>query len=134
MTPRPTPIDGILLVEDDRDIRETVAEALADEGYRVEVAANGREALERLNGRETLPFVVLLDLMMPIKDGWSFWAELRANPRWARLPVVVISADANVKEKVAPLGPMAALRKPIRFDDLLSIVARCRSTQANGQP
>ncbi len=118
----------VLVVDDERNIVQLAKLYLRNEGYQVETAANGREALDCLARVDCLPFIVLLDLMMPVMDGWTFWAELRANPRWASLPVVVISADANVKEKAARLEPLAALRKPIRFEDLLSIVQRCHKS------
>ncbi|HXU81947.1 MAG TPA: response regulator [Polyangia bacterium] len=116
----------IMVVEDDTDIRETVAELLVEEGYRVTTATSGRDALEHLTAAPTLPDLVLLDLMMPIMDGWTFYDHLQKEARLATLPIVVISADANVHEKAARLKPLACLRKPVGIDELLSVVARFR--------
>ena len=116
----------VLVVEDDLDIRETVAELLLEEGYEVQTAVSGRDALEYLAEAPALPDVVLLDLMMPIMDGWTFYDHLQKESRWALLPIVVISADANVHEKAARLNPVACLRKPVDIDELLSVVARFR--------
>jgi CheY-like chemotaxis protein len=118
----------VLVVEDDVDIRETVAELLIEEGYQVHTAISGRDALEHLVAASTLPDVVLLDLMMPIMDGWTFYDHLQKEARWATLPIVVISADANVQEKAARLNPVACLRKPVGIDELLGVVARFRKT------
>jgi CheY-like chemotaxis protein len=116
----------VLVVEDDNDIRETVAELLLEEGYQVRSAASGQDALEWLRREELLPDVVLLDLMMPIMDGWTFYDHLQQEARWASLPIVVISADANVQEKAARMKPIACLRKPVGIDELLAVVARFR--------
>jgi CheY-like chemotaxis protein len=116
----------VLVVEDDTDIRETVAELLVEEGYEVHTAMSGLDALEWLREGEALPDVVLLDLMMPIMDGWTFYDHLQREARWAALPIVVISADANVQERAARLKPVACLRKPVGIDELLEVVARFR--------
>jgi CheY-like chemotaxis protein len=116
----------VLVVEDDTDIRETVAELLVEEGYEVQTASSGQDALEWLRDGEVLPDVVLLDLMMPIMDGWTFYDHLQQQAHWAALPIVVVSADANVHEKAARLKPVACLRKPVGIDELLGVVARFR--------
>ena len=116
----------VLVVEDDIDIRETVAELLVEEGFEVHTAASGQDALEWLHEAGALPDVVLLDLMMPIMDGWTFHDHLQREDRWASLPIVVISADANVHEKSARLRPVACLRKPVGIDELPAVVARFR--------
>jgi two-component system, chemotaxis family, chemotaxis protein CheY len=123
--PEPSPTQ-VLIVEDDADIRETVAELLLEEGYGVQTATSGADALEHLAAATTLPDVVLLDLMMPVMDGWTFYDNLQKETRWASLPIVVISADANVHEKAARLRPVACLRKPVGIDELLTVVARFR--------
>lgn len=126
MAPPPTSISQVLVVEDDRDIRETVAEVLEEEGYQVRSAENGRDALDYLLAAGKLPDVILLDLMMPVMDGWTFWSELQTDVKLAALPIVVISADASVHEKAARLHPVACLRKPVSVDELLSVVAPYR--------
>jgi len=111
----------ILIVEDDDDIREALTQILELEGYVVREAANGREALD-ICAREPNPRLILLDLMMPVMDGWQFRAEQMKNPNLSKVPVVVISADASVHEKVATFGAASVLPKPISLDRLLRAV------------
>jgi CheY-like chemotaxis protein len=111
----------ILIVEDDDDIREALSQILELEGYTVREAANGREALD-ISSREPLPSLILLDLMMPIMDGWQFRSEQMKDPSLAKVPVVVISADAGVHEKVASFGAASVLPKPISLDRLLRAI------------
>ena len=76
----------ILLVEDDRDFADAMTDVLEDEGYRVVVALNGRQALDLLETRQCTPFLILLDLMMPVMDGWEFSARVRESPA-ASIPI-----------------------------------------------
>ncbi len=108
----------ILLIEDDDGIRETMAALLEDEGFAVVQAANGADGLAKLRQVDGV-CLVLLDLWMPIMNGWQLLAELRADDRLAQLPVVVISAAG---EQPPPPGAAAFLRKPIRLDVLLTAV------------
>ena len=108
----------LLLVEDDADIRETLAELLEEAGYRVESAADGLIALAKLR-EEPAPDLVLLDMMMPRMDGHGFLAELKKTPAWQRLKVVAISAT-EVKE---PLGVTAFVKKPFDPARLLKLIA-----------
>jgi len=111
----------ILIVEDDDDIREALTQILELEGYVVREAANGREALD-ISAREPSPSLILLDLMMPVMDGWQFRTEQLKDPNLSKVPVVVISADASVHEKVATFGAASVLPKPISLDRLLRAV------------
>jgi DNA-binding response OmpR family regulator len=121
MSTEPTPAAEILLIEDDRDVREAIAEVLEQEGYAVAVAKNGMDALELLGVEaRPLPAVILLDLMMPVMDGWQFSALQQKNARWASIPVVILSADSHVGEKAESLHAAAYLRKPIDLDQLLA--------------
>jgi CheY-like chemotaxis protein len=113
----------VLVVDDDRDIRESLADLLGDEGYRVVTASDGQEALEILRQLDGQPCVILLDLMMPIMSGAELHAEMAADPKLATIPVVVISADASVKQKAAALGS-EYLAKPMHFDRVLHAVER----------
>src|SRR5436190_5778708 len=79
----------VLVVDDEPDVRNTVAMILEDEGYRVVTARDGREALNKV--RSQLPDAILLDLMMPVLDGAGFLRECRANPECRRVPVLVMS-------------------------------------------
>jgi CheY-like chemotaxis protein len=117
------PARDVMVVEDDFSIRETLRELLEDEGYRVSWAANGSEALTRLKAG-VAPKVILLDLMMPVMDGWEFRSELRRDPTLADIPVVVISADHALEDKVAALQVDAVLAKPFPLRALLDTVRR----------
>jgi CheY-like chemotaxis protein len=113
---------GILIIEDDIDIREALLTVLTDEGYVVAGVANGREALQQLE--ECTPALILLDLMMPVMDGWQFREAQRRDERLRDIPVVVISADSEARQKLGGMGDVGFLRKPIELDLLLSEVAR----------
>lgn len=108
----------ILVVDDERDIRDTIAELLAEEGYAVEEAGDGAEALAK--ARDCKPIVVLLDLMMPGMNGWEFRARQRGDPELAAIPVIVLSALG----KVPGVDAAAYLQKPFGLEDLLSVVRR----------
>jgi CheY-like chemotaxis protein len=111
----------ILVVDDDDDIRTVLAAILSDEGFLVEEASNGRVALDRLESeREPLPDVVLLDLMMPVMDGWAVLHSLRGDARLAGLPVVLLSASPNIE--LADAGVRACLLKPVDLSALLRAV------------
>lgn len=114
----------ILVVDDDQDIRDNLADLLLDEGYTVQVAGNGQEALDRLKAEGALPNMILLDLMMPVKDGFAFREEQERDVRLAAIPVVIMTADANIEDKQARLRAKAAIRKPFDLDLLLRLVDR----------
>jgi CheY-like chemotaxis protein len=118
-------MSGVLIVEDDSEIRELVAEMLADCGYPVLTASNGQEALERLKACAR-PCIILLDLMMPVMDGWQLRAELLADPELADVPVVVVSGAADIHRSSASLRAVKVLTKPVRWPALLECVqAHC---------
>ncbi len=114
----------ILLVEDDQDIRETLIELLEGEGYIVIFAENGQVGLDKLHDSTILPNLILLDLMMPIKDGFQFCAEKDANPKFAHLPVVVMSADGHIRENQKRVNVSAYLKKPLDIYEILAIVQK----------
>ncbi len=87
---------GILLIDDDPDTREQLAEILSEAGYLVATARNGLEGLEKLK-TDCAPCVILLDLMMPVMNGWQFRAKQLSEPKLARLPVIVLSATTEVR-------------------------------------
>jgi CheY-like chemotaxis protein len=113
----------ILVVEDDAAIRQTVAELLQEEGYEVECAVNGADALARLE-RSDVPALILLDLTMPVMDGWSFRETQRRDPRLARIPTVVVTASQADPRVAAGLAPDAFLAKPFDLDRLMDTVHR----------
>jgi len=112
----------ILVVEDDSDIRESVVEVLEDEGYRVLAAADGRQALLVLEGLPAPPALILLDLMMPIMNGFQFREEQLKIPALAGVPVVVVTADVNAKNKADQLRAAAFVQKPLKIQTLLDII------------
>jgi CheY-like chemotaxis protein len=122
----------ILLVDDDDDVREAFIDVLSDEGYEITTARNGCEALELLR-RGPRPGIILLDLMMPVMDGFEFRAQQLADPSLADLPVVVLTAGL-VSERVRQLRPLACLTKPFDLDDLLRVVAATDGGAGSGAP
>jgi CheY-like chemotaxis protein len=112
----------VLVVDDDRDIRETLQELIEDEGFPAVVAKNGADALARM--RERRPCLVILDLFMPVMDGAEFRRQQLADAALADVPVVVVSAAASLDERVASMRPDGYLEKPLRLERLLEIVAR----------
>lgn len=113
----------ILVVEDDHDIREALQGVLGLEGYATAAAENGREALEVLRATRPLPFLLLIDLMMPVMNGWDLVATLRKDAALARLPIVVISA-IGASQPVPP--GVLFLKKPVQVDRLLEVVREFR--------
>lgn len=118
------PGDHILVVEDDDDIREVMQEALASEGFQVDVATDGLDALGKLDGDGRPPPLILLDMMMPKMDGETFLKALRGMPALAEAPVVVISGNAAARETASSLHAAACLVKPFELEDLLGVIRR----------
>jgi two-component system, chemotaxis family, chemotaxis protein CheY len=116
----------VLVVDDDKDIRELLVSVLEDDGYQAESASNGREALEVLERWKA--DVVVLDLMMPVMDGWTF-AD-RMHEKWD-IPIVVISAATDIKRHAGRLGAAGVIPKPFEIELLLPMIARV-SKPANG--
>jgi CheY-like chemotaxis protein len=102
----------VLVIDDDFATREMLSLVLAGDGYRVAMACNGLDALERLRDFE-LPDIILLDLKMPKMDGCAFCDQRQKGPKWAGIPMIVLSATADGSEKAAALGATAYLQKPI---------------------
>jgi CheY-like chemotaxis protein len=130
---RPTPkgirhvglsIGTVLVVEDDTDLREMIQVLLEDAGYAALGAANGREALESMGHRR--PGLVLLDINMPVMDGWEFRRRQIADSRLSGIPVICVTADYNPLEVTEQLK-VRCIAKPFGFDELLGAVASaCR--------
>jgi len=124
--PEPAPLESfrtVLVVDDDPGIRESVTEVLSTEGYRVLEAADGVEALRRLDKLEGR-CVVLLDLAMPRMNGLELLTELSGTAEAERFPVLVMSANAHPGELAFP-QVVALLRKPFELDELLRWVEVC---------
>lgn len=113
----------ILVVDDDIDIREAMCLVLQHNGYRTLTASNGEEALRMLRNGQ-MADLILLDMMMPVMDGWGFRSSQADLPEVAHIPVVVLTGDGRAPAKAAAIGAAGYLRKPLDLDELLAIVAR----------
>lgn len=115
----------VLVVEDDAGTRRGVQELLEGEGFAVDGAGDGGEALAFLRGNDP-PTFILLDLAMPGMTGWEFRREQLADPDLRRIPVVVMTSYEEYDESITTLHPDGHLQKPIRPDELRGIVSRFR--------
>jgi CheY-like chemotaxis protein len=107
----------VLVVEDEEELREMMRDALELNGYQVVTAGDGQDALDKIGGIEHL-CLVILDLLMPVMNGWNFVERMRQRAELTSVPVVVhSSAPAD-----PPAGVTRVLQKPMNFDRLLSIV------------
>lgn len=109
----------ILIVDDDEIILQSIEAILTDEDYQVIVASNGEEGLEL--ARRHAPSLILLDMKMPIMDGWAFAAAYREQPA-PHAPIVVMTAARDSKSRAAEIGADAYLAKPFDLDALLEVV------------
>jgi CheY-like chemotaxis protein len=110
----------ILVVDDDPAIRDVVVDILELSHYAVRTAANGAEALEEV--RRNQPAAVLLDLMMPVMNGWEFLRQCRSGGPCSEVPVVVMSAAREAAAAASELGAQGFLSKPFEMDDVIAIV------------
>lgn len=120
--PQPRFNGPVLVVDDDPDIRESVADVLSSEGYRVTTANDGLDALGAL--AVDPPSLVLLDMRMPRLDGWGFAAELRR--RGLAVPVVVMTAARDARAWAAEIEAQGFISKPFLITELLAVVERHR--------
>jgi CheY-like chemotaxis protein len=121
------PSNPILIVEDEHDLRETMKDLLELEGYQTVTAGNGQEGLAQLQEMAGCS-LILLDLMMPVMNGWEFLNALRHQERhcFGDIPVVVVSAAANAIQEESRIG-CTVMKKPVDFARLLALVERhCR--------
>jgi two-component system chemotaxis response regulator CheY len=112
----------VLVVDDEADIRATVAAMLQIEGYDVAEAANGADALAVVESRP--PDLILLDMRMPVLDGWGFASEMRK--RGHRIPIVVMTAARDAARWAGEITASAFVAKPFGLDDLISAVESAR--------
>jgi two-component system response regulator MprA len=117
--------ETLLLVEDNEVVREGLAVALRRAGYAVALAGNGQEALSALRGG-VRPDLILLDMLVPVVDGWRFLEQRRREPALAAVPVVIMTGVGVASaEWAAGLGAAGLLRKPVETEELLREVRRC---------
>jgi CheY-like chemotaxis protein len=121
----------LLVVDDDATIREMLDMVLVSEGYEVITAAHGAAALTLVD--QIRPDVILLDMKMPIMDGWEFLRQYRRRPG-AKVPIVVLTAAQDDTRRAADVGAQAYIAKPFAIDDLIRAVDRCLATDACARP
>ena len=114
----PKPSKTVLVVDDDADVRDALRKVLEEDGYTVETAHQGREALAVLRRSASPPQVVVLDMMMPVMDGWEFLHEVRQDAALAHIPILVLSSGSETR------AADEFLRKPVDYHTLLATVAR----------
>jgi CheY-like chemotaxis protein len=114
----------VLVIDDDDDVCEILREALTEDGYAVATVPHGAAALELI--RHHQPAVILLDLRMPIMDGWSFAEQYR---RRAKPPasLILVSAIKDIEESAKRVGAAAWIRKPFELDEVSAQIERCLS-------
>lgn len=120
-TPQPT---TIMLVDDEDDARGSLAALLREHDYQVLEAANGAAALRLLRSDPTACRLILLDLMMPVMNGWDFRRHQRRTADLAAIPVVLMSAGAKIAIDSEDLDAAGFISKPVELDDLLETVRR----------
>ena len=118
---------NVLVVDDDSSMRILLAEELRYRGYTVTVARNGREALDHLD--VMTPDVIVVDLMMPVMDGWAFVERYRDHARRPSVPIIAMSAASDPPPGYEALGVTAFLRKPFDLNELASSIAQLARTR-----
>ena len=116
-----TPGQYILVVDDDDDFREALSEVLTDAGYPVQKAENGEVALKKVS--EEAPGIVLLDLKMPVLDGWGVMERMRNEPRSAAVPILILSAY-GFEWEAELLGAQGYIPKSVGLDEILDRVRK----------
>jgi CheY-like chemotaxis protein len=123
----------VLVVDDEEEIVRVIGFILSDRGHTVVEAGNGQEALaylEKGQGTDRLPDLILSDVMMPLMDGLELCRQVRAEPGFSTIPVVLMSA-ARDPTKLDNVGNAAFLRKPFEIEDLLATVSRVLSSKGS---
>lgn len=117
----------VLIVEDSLDLQALLAQLIESEGHSTTLASHGRQALDLLESMPVPPSLILLDLMMPVMDGFEFIKVQLEDPKLSKIPVVVMTADSNPQSNVQNLKVKEVVKKPISADLVLEIVDRFSS-------
>jgi CheY-like chemotaxis protein len=112
----------VLVVDDDDAIRILITHLLEREGFAVRNAINGMDALEYLKKNPTGPSLILLDLRMPVLDGWQFRTIQLADPTWSKIPVIVITSLKTVENDIVSIKAAGYCHKPLQVDLLVQMV------------
>lgn len=119
--------DRVLVVDDDPDMRLAICEVLVEQGFTVDMARDGQQALDRAS--QERPALVVLDITLPILDGYAVATALRE--RYGLVPILAMTADGRARQKARRVGAYAYLRKPFELDDLVRMVERGLSASAD---
>lgn len=118
----------IFVIEDEKDIRESLMEAIESEGYSAISASNGRDAILMFEEEDKIPVkmpdLILLDHLMPFMNGASFLERAKKNQRLAKIPVILMTADHRMAQKAATFGADGHLHKPLELDDLFATIEK----------
>jgi CheY-like chemotaxis protein len=121
---QPSEMSQILIIDDDLAVSGLLFEVLRNAGYEVQNAKDGQKALNALREMQTLPSLILLDLVMPVMNGWQFRRAQLQDPRLASVPVVVLSGTVTFESDISELRASGYLRKPVSVEKLLDLVKR----------
>ncbi|MEK8023972.1 MAG: response regulator [Candidatus Hydrogenedentota bacterium] len=116
-------MSGVLIVDDDEDIRVMLADLLTGEGYPVATAGHGREAIAYLRSGK-LPCIIVLDLMMPVMNGWEFRAEQMKDPVFSSVPTVLFTGVADLAAEAKSLKATGYVTKSAHYHAVLDMVKR----------
>ena len=129
-TARPT----ILVVDDQVDLRDAIAEQLETEGYDVVDASNGDEALKYLSSAANHVAAIVLDLAMPVMDGWQFLAERQKHAGLKDIPTIVVTGVSEATRRHDELGDIVVFTKPFHFDDLIRELRQALEAHKRAKP
>jgi len=132
-TPYAPPRQTVLLVDDDADLRDAMAVLLEAEGFDVIDASNGQDALAYLRSGADVAAIVL-DLAMPVMNGWQFLVERRNDPALAKIPTIVVTGVSDATKRRKELGNLPVFTKPIHFDELFATLRHAFETGKANKP
>lgn len=123
----------ILIIEDDEVILSLLKELLESENYYISTADNGEMAFVVLAKEKSKPDLILLDLMMPVMNGFQFMKKQSEDPELKNIPVVVMSADSQIKEKLRNTTAITFFRKPVKIATIIEIIERLTSERVSSE-